>query len=66
MDKLNDKKHGQVVGVRLTDREFFDASRLCSTDDRTLADFIRHSLRLFMYGRVAEADCQRDEIKSAD
>ena len=49
----NDSKRTEQVKINLTERELLDAARIAATEDRTLAEFIRLTLRTSMYGKVS-------------
>lgn len=49
----NDCKRTEQVKINLTERELLDAARIAATEDRTLAEFIRLTLRTSMYGKVS-------------
>lgn len=49
----NDTKRTEQVKINLTERELLDAARIAATEDRTLAEFIRLTLRTAMYGKVS-------------
>ena len=49
----NDSKRTEQVKINLTERELLDAARIAATEDRTLAEFIRLTLRTAMYGKVS-------------
>ena len=55
---VNDSKHTEQVKLTLTERELLDASRIAASEDRTLADFIRLTLRTAMYGKVSRLASQ--------
>jgi hypothetical protein len=61
---LDDSKHQESVKVSLTEREMVDVCRMSIIDDRKPAEFIRHALRVFMYGRVSETCPEGDKNKS--
>ena len=48
----NDTKRTEQVKLNLTERELLDAARVAATEDRTLAEFIRLTLRVALYGKV--------------
>lgn len=47
------EKRTEQIKLMLTERELLDASRLAAIEDRTLAEFIRLTLRVAMYGKVS-------------
>ena len=47
------EKRTEQIKLMLTERELLDASRLAAIEDRTLAEFIRLTLRTSMYGKVS-------------
>lgn len=49
----NDTKRTEQVKLNLTERELLDAARIAATEDRTLAEFIRLTLRVALYGKVS-------------
>lgn len=49
---LGNEKRTEPVKLMLTERELLDASRLAAVEDRTLAEFIRLTLRCAMYGKI--------------
>lgn len=49
----NDTKRTEQVKLNLTERELLDAARIAATEDRTLAEFIRLTLRTALYGKVS-------------
>jgi len=57
---VNDTKHTEQVKLTLTERELLDASRIAAAQDRSLADFIRLTLRVSMYGTIRhmDSDCE--------
>ena len=62
----NDSKRTEQVKLNLTERELLDAARCAALEDRTVAEFIRLTLRTSLYGHVARLsrsgeDTARDE-----
>ena len=49
---VGSEKRTEPVKLMLTERELLDASRLAAAEDRTLAEFIRLTLRCSMYGKI--------------
>lgn len=62
---INDSKHTEQVKLNLTERELLDASRCAAMEDRTLAEFIRLTLRAAMYGKVSRLSAH-GEVTSKD
>ncbi len=50
---VNDTKRTEQVKLNLTERELLDASRIAASEDRTLGEFIRLTLRAAMYGKLS-------------
>lgn len=51
---LDDRKHSEVVAIKLTEREFVDLCRMAGAEDRKPAEMARFVLRRFMYGMVGD------------
>ena len=59
----NDTKRTEQVKINLTERELLDAARVAALEDRTLAEFIRLTLRTTLYGKVSRLSSQSEGVE---
>lgn len=58
----DDRKRPNAMTVRLTDREWIDATQQAAIEDRPLADYVHFIIRRSLYGSMGarDADCNKD------
>ena len=62
----DDNKRVTDIKLWLTDREFIDLCKLAETHDRKPGEMGRVILRRYMYGNVAQPECDCNRAISAD